>query len=102
MYNHFLRILKNTLGIVCIAYFFLPVIVRFFVVKITPSKSPSIIVQFLSCPIFKPILQQYDIALAKNNPLYYLAFLVGLLLVCWACWLIIYYVIKLVYLAVKR
>jgi hypothetical protein len=102
MYDHFLRVIKNILGIISMIYFFVPVIIRFFILKTHSTSTPSIVMQFLSLSIFQPVLKQYDIALAKNNPIYYLAFLVCLLLACWACWLIVYYVFKMIYLAIKR
>jgi len=103
MYDKSLRVVKNILGILSIIYFFLPVVVRFMVIKMHHSSSDqSIIDKILTAPIFQPVLQQYDIALAKNSPIYYLAFLVCLLLACWLCWLIVFYVFKMIYLAIKK
>ena len=102
MYNKFLRVTKNVIGVISLIYFFLPLVVRFLVMKFHYSSDPSIVVKILTAPIFQPVLQQYDIALAKNSPIYYLAFLVCLLLICWACWLIVFYVFKMFYLMFKR
>ncbi|HTB30891.1 MAG TPA: hypothetical protein VK808_02635 [Bacteroidia bacterium] len=102
MYDHSLRILKNIIGLLAIIYFFVPVIIRFLIIKTHSTSTPSIVTKFLSLSIFQPVLQQYDIALAKNSAIYYLAFLVGLLLICWLCWLIVFYVAKMIYLGLKR
>ncbi len=102
MYDRFLRITKNLIGIIALFYFFAPIIFRFMVKKQPNMKVSSGVENFFESPIFRPVLQQYDIALAKNSPIYYLAFYVCMMLVCLACWLLVFYVFKMIYLLIKK
>jgi hypothetical protein len=97
MYDRFLRLTKNILGILAILYFFVPILLRFLIKKTTTGKSSSAIIDFFNAPIFYPVLHQYDIALAKNSAIYWLAFYVCLMLICLGCWLIAFYVFKMLY-----
>jgi|SRR5580692_9388309 hypothetical protein len=102
MYDRFLRLTKNLLGIIALFYFFAPILFRFLIKKSPTMNAPSSVEKFFASPIFHPVLEQYDIALAKNSPIYYLAFYVCMMLACLACWLIAFYVVKLIYLLIKK
>jgi hypothetical protein len=102
MYDRLLRLTKNILGIIAIFYFFVPVLLRFLIRKVTTGKSSSPFIDFFNGPIFQPVLHQYDIALGKNSAIYWLAFYVCLMLACLGCWLAVFYVFKIFYLIIKK
>jgi hypothetical protein len=98
----FLTFMKRLLFIVSFFYFFVPLIFHFLTAKNLTAKSPTSVGEFLTSPIFQPVLTQYYIALGKNNAMYYMAFYVCLLGVCILCWLLAYYLVRLIYLMIMK
>ncbi len=101
MYDRVLRLTKNILGIVALFYFFAPILARY-IIKKKPGVESSSVIDFFNMSIFHPINHQYDIALGKNSAIYWLAFYVCMLLACFFCWLIAFYVMKIIYLLIKK
>ncbi len=102
MYDLFLRKLKTIIGLVGFFYFAAPILFRFLIGKTDPGKVPTIVERFFALGIFHPIMEQYDIALHKNSAMYWLAFYVTLTLIYMGSCVLVFFVLKMIYLLYKK